>query len=58
MFSFFISCDDVQQKRLVCASIMVAHCIKLNDQSLQHAFPIISDTKRIESGRFSDGFGT
>ena len=39
LFSSLISCDDVQQQRLVCASIIVIHCIKLKDQSLQRMFP-------------------
>ena len=45
MFSSLISCDDVQQQRLVCASIIVMHYIKLNYQSLQCKFPIINGTK-------------
>ena len=45
MFSSLISCDDAQQQRLVCVSIIVIHCIQLDEQSLQRMFPIISDTK-------------
>ena len=42
LFSSLISCDNVQQTRLVGAWIIVIHC---NDQSLHRTFPIINDTK-------------